>query len=62
MKPSIFNLEKGRNTVLKFGYDFIELKSSVKKKIKYSVQLIFRKQTNTKSNKIDSIHLKNSMV
>lgn len=62
MKPSLITLEKGRNTVLKFGYDFIEFKSSIKRKIKSRVQFIVRKQTGTKPNKIDSIHQNKSKV
>ena len=62
MKTSNTKLEKGRGAILKLGYDFIEFKSVLKRKLKLIFKQIFKKQSVSKPGKFNRIHHNRRMV
>tara|TARA_R110000868_G_scaffold387448_1_gene656015 strand:- start:418 stop:606 length:189 start_codon:yes stop_codon:yes gene_type:complete len=62
MKTSKTKLEKGRGTILKLGYDFIEFKSVIKKKLKLGFKQIFNKQSVSKPNELNGVHQNRRMI
>tara|TARA_R110000868_G_scaffold410333_1_gene698011 strand:+ start:1282 stop:1470 length:189 start_codon:yes stop_codon:yes gene_type:complete len=62
MKTANTKLEKGRGAILKLGYDFIEFKSVLKRKLKLIFKPIFKKQSVSKLSKLNRIHHNRRMV
>ena len=62
MKTSNTKLEKGRGAILKLGYDFIEFKSVLKRKLKLVFKQIFKKQSVSQPGKLKRIDQNRRMV